>query len=282
MSRPICHLSCTGHFFHPLCSGLSGKEQAVHSIVSAILATTTLGIFHIHHYCKEYQLSHRVESFYEDMLPIDEAFCQCCNGDAVMENMHTENVSEETITQLMADYRSKEETLINLLDNIGREKNPWINPTIGLHMDGCIKSAFLIGILTLKNLDSYIEQEAQKGNAYSRASALTTQNSFRYRAFFLLPKLYQLCRGSLTYVKDNSRGILSPWLKAFYAVNRKPFYSDHTRQFQWRKLYNTYCDSVYSFVKTKDLEQLDPRFTLFTKQDLHPCTYDWNVGTPPT
>ncbi len=136
-----------------------------------------------------------------------------------------------------------------------------------------INLAFATSNLTLDDLEPFT-QKIGKGflNLLFReekrtyTQALTKQDSYLYRTFFYLPLAYLNVR--------HPKGKSEEYINAFY--------KEGTSQYNWRMLYNEYCDRVRSYVAEEELEKADKRFVKWTRKDESLETFSLSTGTMPS
>lgn len=146
---------------------------------------------------------------------------------------------------------------------IDGKDRPWNRKDVVNAADKCFKIAYAISVLTLEDLPAFTARHNR-----SNAKALTTQDSYLYRAFFSCTNMYHDMRGFITY-----KGGDWEFPEAVSEETSQRFYTEGTIQNAWRGLYNDYCDQVREAVSEEDLQKADQRFVHWTRKDEDPTTF---------
>jgi hypothetical protein len=146
-------------------------------------------------------------------------------------------------------------------------KTVWNNQLVVDAAGGCMKIAYAISCLTLEDLEAFTIQLRQAGNTRTYIEALTKQDSYQYRTFFMCAQMYHDIRAGMHW---NSRRQSFQYLDDSQLLNDshwKRFYQYNSLEYSWRGLYNDYCTRIGKFVSLDDLAKADARFVNWTKPE---------------
>lgn len=158
------------------------------------------------------------------------------------------------------------ETLFHLYENkylpafeaaIKQSDNPWQDPTLLKAADELIRISYTISKLTLEDIPSLVEEVQKLGNT----TALTSENSYTIRTYFIFPEIYHSIRGGMIWDPDRSGFILPP------EEDGLEFYTPTAIQSQWRKLYNSFSRDVRQNFDCEWLAKNHPEFIQWTQFD---------------
>lgn len=171
--------------------------------------------------------------------------------------------------------------------------DPWSNQEITIAADTLMKLGFAISNLTLDDLHSFTEVLSSKGIKRTYVEALTEQDSYQYRTFYICTTIYHDLRGAIEWtLKDLSESdLIINDQKTFEGLafpencsmeHSKRFYEKGTIQNTWNALYNEYCDRVRLFVDEKKLQEVDNRHFMWTRNDTSVETFKNTPSTLPS
>lgn len=278
-----CHTGYSHNFYHPFCERFSPTQQLKNLAFSAIGGVATLGIPHLIHYFGEFYSSYTYVK--PNLLEtIDKKVNECKTE---LENQRNKQINfsdiptEQEIKDLWGEFENELESLNQKLIAFGKKNNPWISPEIRTQCDTCLKLAFLISVLILKNLDTYVAEENKNGGqVMTKERALIKQEGslLRYRAFLEFADLYRFARIPLTYFMRGET-LCTKYLD--FPSNASLFFQQDTAQSNWRELNNLLYQYTFSIVDKVALENEDDRFTKMIVEDLKPC-FKLYSGTRPS
>jgi hypothetical protein len=156
----------------------------------------------------------------------------------------------------------------------------WTNKNVIQITDDLMKVAFATGSLMLDDLPAFTENLAKTGETRSFAEAITSQDSYLFRAFFFCPEVYENARGQYVYdIWDN--GMVPAEHKDPEII--KLFYTAGAIQNEWNLLFGEYCDRVRSYVSESELlAAKGSRYVNWTRKDTAPEAYKGWPGPQPT
>lgn len=164
----------------------------------------------------------------------------------------------------------------------------WNQKEVVQAADECMKMGYAISVLTLEDLPAFTERlsngfffEHQKRTF---VEALTRQDSYQFRAYFICPLIYNDLRMASTIEKMNENDEIFLPLSSdpFPEEYRLKFFTDGTIQNSWNILYNDFCSRVGKWVPETDLKNEDQRFVNWTKLDTAQKTFAWHPDMLPT
>lgn len=171
-------------------------------------------------------------------------------------------------------WASLHANLVNLIEQNG--ENAWSEPDVISTADACMKVGYAISVLTLEDLEPFTNNLSTKGEKRTYVEALTSQDSYLHRTFFVCTKMYHWARGGYIWKKEEDGLFPQPTPPAYSTL----FYTPGTVQNSWAKIYNTFCDRINAYVEEGELEKTDNRFFTSTRKDVGPETsYDHDLDT---
>jgi hypothetical protein len=145
--------------------------------------------------------------------------------------------------------------------------------------DEWMRICYAESCLTLEDLEPFTKSIEAKEGKRAYAKALVYQDSYLYRTSVRMTLVYHWLRGGITWREDPNEpgkmGLFCPERtpeqgdQPLYPQEiTAPFYTEGTPQYQWRQLYNDYCDRVKAYAKESDVEPGgDKRFFKWLKRD---------------
>lgn len=180
---------------------------------------------------------------------------------------------DKEIARLAALHQEVYEAFVQKIKD---NEDPWNDPSTLEMADDLMKLSYAISSLSLDELPRLAQKKKGSGNAV----ILTSAETYQYRTFFYLPTAYHSARRKVDRSENNPEVIVfSTKIEEKYL---EPFYQEGTLQWEWRMLYNDYCERVRMCLDEDELKKKDSRYVKWTQADESKETFITEVGKQPT
>ena len=125
--------------------------------------------------------------------------------------------------------------------------------------DRLMKLGYAIGVLTLQELDAFVDQLKTINITRTKAQALAIKDSYQYLTYHFTTISYHFLRSNGNRNPDPAHAAL--------------FYTQGTKQNEWNQLYNDFCDRIRMYVTEANLQKANNHLYKWTTKDTNLQTF---------
>ncbi len=145
--------------------------------------------------------------------------------------------------------------------------NTWSKIEVIAAAKAWMRMSFTLLCLTLEDLEPFKKWYEGGGLKRTFAEALTQQDSYQYRTFFLFTQAYYTIRGGAFWGKNQWNLEDLEYPKPIPESHAALFYAEGGELAGLRELYNEGCDRIRCYVNEEELRRADQRHTKWTQKD---------------